>query len=579
MVHYRSKTILFVVHQEEDVAPVAAMCALMGDHYRHRQFFAKEPMTVLRVAVIPSLYHHFVRENQIVSWRAHESSAQGSRWTTNVGSPDSIWILRDEGDSRKLMNGLVEAFRGQSLQRPDTGTFLSHDDGGMADMILFGNSSSLTLPMWQQIAALSFSNSTSNTYQYDAPPLVIATVGSLRGQDLLSRMAFAGARKQNRRQRPLALVGFPELLWTCRLVSASKVFEANKIKTRLARESSIVIVIGRDSASLSRQDVSLVPNTLASAQHEWVLRLLRQTIFLPKTELQIGLQPTLDAESFQKSSSTKYYLYNLLWTLMQDPLLVQFPCCLALQQMSYSNESTRFSKETKTLGALVLSVFEELLQVLYAVHGEIKKSTSGVGRDCYDLDDYFCKEIAHPLKVSLLVKLLGTGGVLVEDLSNNRMAEILIRLKLTPGEESKAQAALIKQRWILEPLLTRSALSEWQYRLYQSPYPPVNGEVTSDPVLIRQLKKDCIQYGLGLILQLSELVGMNEDRVSTLRWVVTQCYLPNKITSFMAEKDVFSAVPLKAWAIETVEDLQTFLTQNPPLGVTNPTEAPLLSKL
>ena len=219
LVSQRSKTVLLLVREIEDFAPIAALCALMGDLYRHRTFFAKDPIVVLRVLVPRSLRHYFVKDGKIVTWRAHESCSRSARWVTHVGAPDSIWTWEGENDDGAsdidCSVGLLEAYRGL----PKSTLQLCHDDGGMADMILVGSSSSLSLSLWRQLAALTDSLRSNTSCQAHAPPLIIATLGSLRGQDWLSRRAFADLTKLQRQsaatrkwRRNLALLGFPSNL-------------------------------------------------------------------------------------------------------------------------------------------------------------------------------------------------------------------------------------------------------------------------------------------------------------------------------------------------------------------------------
>ena len=599
LVQYRSKTILLLVQQEEDVAPIAAMCALMGDLYRRRTFFDKQPMVIIRVAVVPSLKHYFARDGQIVTWRAHESCSRSARWITHVGAPDSIWTLdgRSEGgkdenyDDIDCSGAFIEAYRGLS----NSNSFISHDDGGMADMILVGSSSSLSLPLWRQLALLVASLRKSENYRAGAPPLVIASLGNLRGQDWLSRRAFADTKKSRGTplewQRHLSLVGFPENLWNCRLVPTSQSQSPKKVKTTLTMENSIVLMLGRNSAAVTKQNVSIISNVPSRRHPEQVLQLLRHTIFPPKTELQVVLPPPAierpnNASLSYNNSHAKPYIYNLLWLLVQDPHMIQFPCYSAIHHPKTSSNSKQqqlyqtTSRPSNTLGALILSVFEEVLVVVHEVQKEIFASSTNNDQAKHDeMDEIFYKCITHPLEKSLLTKLLGTGGVLVEDMSNNRMAELLIRLR-SSSKDTTFDGNLVKQRWILEPLLTRAALSEWHFITHQSPYPSdIHSSESPDTVLARQLQRECVEYGLGLVFQLSQLLNMQPNKLSTIRWVL-QHTPTTTATTTEAAADSHSVVRLSSWNVNSMSDLQQFLALHDPLGDISATETSrLFSKL
>ena len=477
----------------------------------------------------------------------------------------------------------MEAFRGLS----NSHSFISHDDGGMADMILLGSSSSLSLPLWRQLTFLVTSLQKSEMFQACAPPLVIASLGNLRGQDWLSRRAFSDTKKSRgtplQRQRHVSLVGFPETLWNCRLVPTSQSKNAKKIKTTLTLENSIVLMLGRTSAAITKQNVSII-STFSSERHrEQVLQLLRQTIFSPKTDLQVVLSPTAIERSYNKSQA-KPFIYNLLWLLLQDPHMIQFPCYSAIHHSKASSKSNQqksqqTSQASKTLGALILSVFEEVLGVIHEVQKEILESSTNGQAKHDEMDEKFYQCATHPLEKSLLTKLLGTGGVLVEDMSNNRMTELLIRLRYS-SKDSAIDARLVKQRWILEPLLTRAALSEWNFITHQSPYTSdKQSSECADIVLVRQLQRDSIEYGLGLVLQLGQLLNMPPDKLSTIRWVMQQTQANTGVTT-KADADSHSVVPLSAWNITSMSDLQQFLALYDPLGDIPAAEtSQLLSKL
>ena len=185
--------------------------------------------------------------------------------------------------------------------------------------------------------------------------------------------------------------------------------------------------------------------------------------------------------------------------------------------------------------------------------------STGVQSEYEYVDDEFYRCVTNPLETSLLVKLLGTGGVLVEDLSNNLMTELLIRLR--SKDASEINGNLVKQRRILEPLLTRAALSEWHYVTKESPYPSHSHKKDSTHgIICRQLQRDCVDYGLALVLQLGELLNIKPDRLSTLRWVLQR----TRSTSASGLEEISVAVPISTWNISTLSDLQQFLASYHP---------------
>jgi len=615
LVHHRSKTILLLVYRIEDVAPVSAMCALLGDLYRHRTFFADQPMIVLRVAVVPALRQYFVCSTKasttpkIVSWRAHEQSSSSymARWITHVGAPDSIWDLEDEEQQSNSSSGLEAAFYGKSsmISGCNSDCCLRHDDGGMADMILVGRSSSLSLSVWKQLAQLSDSLSTHCHEQ--APPLVIATLGNLRGAEWLSRKAFAEHNRTSptmqqlsisRRRRPLALVGFPHVLWYCRTIDDSKRRNARMIQTKLSQQNSIVLMVGRDSASIARQEVCILYQNFgpATTHQEQILLLLRQTLFLPKTELDIvpSFPPLIPFTAIKNIALTaKPSLYAQVCYLLQDHHMIQFPCYMAIFGTPTIDQRRRPQQQIHTVGSLILSVLEEVLFILHNLHTCIRDNSVHTSKGKKDNEDELLEEalydsVAHPLHPHLLAKLLGRGGALAEDLSHNRMPELIARMRLAlrssptliSSNNGNEQDSILRQRWILEPLLTRAALSEWQCVTQQSPYVPMpttpSLSISSTcPALLKQIQSDCIQFGLHFVLQLGSLLKLDKKRMSNIEWVVERAQLS---PSDNAKKDGPSA-PLHSWGIQTLEDLQGFVARYPPLGGVQDQPLPMLSKL
>jgi hypothetical protein len=615
---FRSRTILMLVHQEEDVAAVAALCALLGDLYRHRTLFQQEPMPVVRVAVTSMLRHYFCDDDdddhRIRTWRAHEKSNDNTyQWKTHVGTPDSIWPLAKENDA-----GLLEdAFYGHCRNNKNKGNPLSHDDGGMADMILVGTSTSLTLTMWQTIAHM-VEKLPHTMYDPSAvPPLVIATLGNLRGLDWLSRMAFFARSQEEeyathdekqtnppsafttpttlpvatkmilsarrRRRRPIVLVGFPSPLWYCRRIPDTQSVNPKKIPTRLSLENSLVLMVGqRSSSSISRQEVYVVQSSstamMAPPQQDHVLLLLRQTLFPPQTQLEIMtpsfFHPTIMAPT--PTAVSTLYIYNLLWYLLQDPHMIQFPCTMAFFESptaTHDNKVVTGELQQRTLGALILAVVEEVLTVLHRLYAHTQhysnnnnnNNNNNKTSELNDNDNLFCQHVLHPQHQSLLAKLLRTGGALLEDLTLNRMADVLPQSwrnhhhhhQKSGGKNHKKQS-LWRQRWILEPLLTRAALSEWYCMTHESPYPDTI--MTTTDALRQQICKETTNYGLGLVLQLGQLLEMEPDQeMANIQWVARQC-------GRLDGEDASSSYPLKAWGIHSMKDLENFLVHYPPFG-------------
>lgn len=245
------------------------------------------------------------------------------------------------------------------------------------------------------------------------------------------------------------------------------------------------------------------------------------------------MPPMLNASS---PPSPKPFVYNLLWSLLQDPHMIQFPCYMAFYNIKSKQNSPKppTTIQRPTLGSLVLSVLEEVVLVLHRLYTDLTKN--------YKADDVFCQAMLHPLEDSLLAKLLGTGGTWVEDLTNNCRRELLARLKHHHTDESA-----LYQRWILEPLATRAALAQWQIVTQQSPYP--ESADTSSNILMEQLVINHVQFGLGIVLQLAQLLGV---QLKVVPWVVGQAG--------------DATIPLEAWGVQTVGDLYNFLMQYPPLG-------------
>ena len=557
-VHCRSKTVLILVDRLEDVAPAAALCSLVGDMYRHRTLFqSKEPILVLRVAVSPSLRLFFTASvsgsssTSILTWRAHEASSSSSRWKTHVGAPDSIWCLK---------KSLEEAFYGRSSSLQGN---LSHDDGGMADMIVVPTISSFSLTLWQRLARLV--NSLPPTQQETVPPLVIATLGNVRGLDWTSRIAFSLEQnkiskdvKNAEHRRAIALVGFPNTLWHCRLVPHSQVTTSSKkIITPYTKPSAVVLMIGCDSTSTGTQSVMMQLSSPVVAVDE-VLLLLRQTIFPPATIL----DPSPFVEYYKNQElqtflSSKTQLYSLLWSLLQDPHIVQFPCYMATQ---ISNNSIK-----QSTGRLILLVFQELLQLIRVI--SLQDGYKNYNNKSSNMT--FLHVLTDPALLSknhsLLAKLLGFGGAIVEDITNNRMPELLHRLyhqEPNARKDSVVDQRLIHQPWMLEPLLNRTANAEWHQVMVHSPFSTnlTTTMYSGSSVLQRQIQSDTIEYGLSLVLQLSKIYNVDMPTV--------QRVVQNILSTADFRGDGFcSASPvLPSWCIQTPTDLDCFLMENPLQG-------------
>jgi hypothetical protein len=622
-VHYRSKTILLLVAELEDVAPVAALCALLGDLYRHRTLFANEPMVVLRVAVTPCLRYYFVSNSnsqtatttsspgKVVQWRAHHeisssNSSWNERWKTHMGGPDSVWCLE---------HALEEAFWGHSMKKSAPRiSYVSHDDGGMADMILVGRASSLSLTLWQRLAHLlihhttTVSPSSKTAAATKIPPLVIATVGSLRGMEWVSGMAFSleqqrqqflksgstegDSRSQPPRQsrRPIVLVGFPTTLWHCRLVREPERIhhDAKQVMTPYREPFPLVLMVGRDSSSEAPQSVLL--RTLATSSSsssppkdqqyyncQETMQLLRQTLFPPKTILELALplltttSTTIPPAQAANKTANKSYLYPLLWSLLQDPHMIQFPCYMAIHGTPLQSQS---QQPASSVGTLICSVLEELLyvlQCLYLRHLASNKTSSSSSSSSSSIsnnstaplvdpyDQEILEALIHPMATkSLLAKLLGTpGGVLLEDLTNNRMPEIMSRLAVytTTPKNDDHPPPILRRRRILEPLLTRAATAEWERVMLSSPFSSSAVGTTNSTdteklfpsmSLYRQMEQDTIAYGLGLVLQLGTWMKLN---------------LPAIQRVVVSSSNNRQRLPYEAFGIHSVPDLLQFLSQ------------------
>ncbi|CAB9529055.1 expressed unknown protein [Seminavis robusta] len=321
----------------------------------------------------------------------------------------------------------------------------------------------------------------------------------------------------------------------------------------------------RDSSSTQPQQICLVSSTtpLSEQQEAHVQRLLCQTIFAPKTNLELDLSiPPISPNSPPDATP---YIYALLRSLLQDPYLIQFPCTLAI--LHPTNPKHHQQQQTEcplkphpTLGCIILTVLEDLFLVL---HQLLVRTRSERG-DNNNHHHLFDQHVLQPLRVSLLAQLLGNGGSLLEDLTMNRTVDVLPRLHHRRQTNATDDETIWRQRWILEPILTRAALSEWQFITERSPYPSTVATTTHE--LRHQIRKDTIQYGLGFVLQLGRMLQMEPKQLALLEWVVESCCWTDDSGATSKQEEPISAIPLEDWGIKTMQDLNDFLARSAAFG-------------
>jgi hypothetical protein len=542
------------VYQEQDVAPAAALCALLGDQYRFRTLYqSQEPIPVIRLVVVPSLRHFFVNDSSLSYWRAHEATTNSSStWKTHVGTPDSIWCLDQQ--LQHAMYARATATTTTATDNNNKAHYLHehyhHDDGGMADMIIIPTATSaLSLFLWQRLVKAMeplpkrtvSSTRTTATATATIPPLVIVTLGNLRGVDWVYRKALAMTDTiTTATTRPLALVGFPTALWYCRLVPNTQIHNhSQRIITKYTKPSAVVLMVGhKASTSIQRQQVMLMTlscpalavvswnvnvNVHVHSTVEHCFWILRHTIFPPQTALELvpfGLELLGHQRQHHQQLQPQQhqpYVNALLWSLLQDPHWIQFPC-YSYWLLKNEQQQQQQQQQQTSVGYLIISVFEELLLLIQQISlpaiqhnnsnynasninviDNINDNSSDNSNDSNHKHDnqqqHYCPTTnsntflsalmndpkRYQSSPSLLAQLLGMGGTLVEDITNNRIHELLYRLPTSKSISTKPpkRIGLVQQPWLLEPLVTRAAHAEWYRFMVQSPFDMVTTTSTT----------------------------------------------------------------------------------------------------